>query len=227
MQEVLNQSLNTGMVFVMQHMNKDAFRTQWKSFGFGEKTGIDLPAESTGLISNVNTNYDVNFANISFGQGVAVTPIEMIRALSVLANGGHLVTPHVASQIQYADGISKTLDFPVTGQLINPETDTTITKMLVTVFDHYDQGTVKMDHYSIAAKTGTAQIPDPKTAGYYPDRNVHTFMAYFPATHPKFIVFFYNYYPKNGAKYSSDTLLPPFIDFAKFLINYYDVPPDR
>jgi cell division protein FtsI/penicillin-binding protein 2 len=215
------------MVFVMQHMNKDAFKTQWKLFGFGEKTGVDLPAESTGLISNVNTNYDVNFANISFGQGVAVTPIEMIRALSVLANGGHLVTPHVASQIQYADGISKTLDFPVTGQLINPETDTTITKMLVTVFDHYDQGTVKMDHYSIAAKTGTAQIPDPKTAGYYPDRNVHTFMAYFPATHPKFIVFFYNYYPKNGAKYSSDTLLPPFIDFAKFLINYYDVPPDR
>ncbi len=227
MQEVLNQSLNTGMVYVMQHMNKSAFRDQWKSFGFGEKTGVDVPAESTGLISNINTNYDVNFANISFGQGVAVTPIEMIRALSVLANGGHLVTPHIASQIQYADGTSKNLDWPVTGQLIKPETDSTITNMLVSVFDHYDQGTVKMEHYSIAAKTGTAQIPDPKTAGYYPDRNVHTFMAYFPATHPKFIVFFYNYYPKNGAKYSSDTLLPPFVNFAKFLINYYDVPPDR
>ena len=227
MQQVLNQSLNTGMVFVMQHMDKAAFRDQWKSFGFGQKTGIDLPAEGAGLISNVNTNYDVNFANISFGQGVAVTPIEMIRALAVLANGGHLVTPHVASQIQYPSGLSKTLDWPVTGQLIKPETDATITKMLTTVFDNYDGGTIKLDHYSIAAKTGTAQIPDPSTGKYYGDRNLHTFMAYFPAQDPKFIVFFYNYYPKNGAKYSSDTLLPPFVNFAKFLINYYDVPPDR
>ncbi|MDB4983990.1 MAG: hypothetical protein JWM20_169 [Patescibacteria group bacterium] len=227
MQQVLNQSLNTGMVFVMQHMDKAAFRDQWKSFGFGEKTGIDLPAEGTGLISNVNTNYDVNFANISFGQGVAVTPIEMIRALAVLANGGHLVTPHVASRVEYPSGLSKTLDWPVTGQLIKPETDATITKMLTTVFDNYNGGTIKLDHYSIAAKTGTAQIPDSSTGGYYPDRNLHTFMAYFPAQDPKFIVFFYNYYPKNGAKYSSDTLLPPFVNFAKFLINYYDVPPDR
>ena len=136
MQTVLNQSLNTGMVFVMQHMNMDAFRTQWKTFGFGEKTGVDLPAEGTGLISNLATDNAVNFANASFGQGVAVTPIEMIRALSVLANGGHLVTPHVADEIQYPTGLSKTLDWPVTGQLIKPETDKTITQMLVTVFDN-------------------------------------------------------------------------------------------
>ncbi len=227
MQTVLNQSLNVGMVYVMSQMNKDAFHKQWLTFGFANKTGIDLPGESVGLVSNLDHNNEVNYANASFGQGIAVTPIEMIRALAVLANGGHLVTPHVASQIQYTDGTTKNLDWPVTGQLIAPATDATITKMLTTVFDNYDSGTIKMDHYSIAAKTGTAQIPDPATGGYYPDRNVHTFMAYFPATNPKFIVFFYNYYPKNGAKYSSDTLLPPFLDFAKFLINYYDIPPDR
>lgn len=227
MQTVLNQSLNTGMVFTMQHMNKSAFRSQWLSFGFGQKTGIDLPAEATGLVSNLNTNRDVEFANVSFGQGVAISPIEMIRALAVLANGGHLVTPHVASEIQYPSGLSKKLDYPATGQLIKPETQATITKMLTTVFDNYDGGKIKLDHYSIAAKTGTAQIANHATGGYYADRNLHTFMAYFPAQHPKFIVFLYNQYPKNGAKFSSETLLPPFADLSKFLINYYDVPPDR
>ena len=228
MQMVLNQSLNTGMVFVMSQINRPAFKTQWSSFGFGQKTGIDLPGEGSGLVSNLNdSNNVVNYSNAAFGQGVAVTPIEMIRALSVLANGGHLVTPHVASEIDYTDGINKKLSWPVTGQLIKPATDATITKMLITVFDNYDSGTLKLPHYSIAAKTGTAQIADRATGGYYTDRNLHTFMAYFPANNPQFIVFLYNYYPKNGAKFSSDTLLPPFVDFAKFLINYYNVPPDR
>ena len=211
----------------MSQMNKSAFKKQWESFGFGQKTGIDLPAESTGLISNLNTNRDVEYANVAFGQGVAITPIEMIRALSVLANGGHLITPHVASQVQYPSGNVKNLIFPVTGQLIKPSTDATITKMLITVFDNYDGGKIKLDHYAIAAKTGTAQIANSSTGGYYSDRNLHTFMAYFPANDPKFIVFLYDYYPKNGAKFSSDTLLPPFVDFAKFMINYYNLPPDR
>lgn len=227
MQMVLNQSLNTGMVYVMQHMKKDAFKKQWESFGFGEKTGIDLPAEVSGLISNLNTNRDVEFANVSFGQGVAVTPIAMIRAQAALANGGHLVTPHVAKSIEYPSGLSKTLEWPVHGSLIKPETAETITKMLVTVFDNYNEGKTKMEHYTIAAKTGTAQIPNHEGGGYYADRNLHTFMAYFPANQPKFIVFFYNQYPKNGVQFSSETLLPPFIDLAKFLINYYDLPPDR
>lgn len=226
MQTVLNQSLNTGMVFVMQHMAKSAFKNQWLSFGFSQKTGIDLPAEGTGLTSNLNTNRDVEFANVSFGQGVAITPLEMIRAHAVLANGGHLVTPHVVDAIEYPSGLTKTLDWPVTGQLIKPETQATITKMLTTVFDNYNGGKIKFDHYSVAAKTGTAQIAKPG-GGYYGDRNLHTFMAYFPATNPQFIVFLYNQYPKNGAQFSSETLLPPFSELAKFLFSYYDVPPDR
>lgn len=227
MQTVLNQSLNTGMVYVMQRMQKDVFRKQWESFGFGERTGIDLPAETKGLISNLGTNRDVEFANVSFGQGVAVSPIEVLRAQAVLANGGRLVTPHLVSEIDYPSGFTKKLEWPVTGQLIKPETAVTITSMLTTVFDNYNDGKIKLDHYSIAAKTGTAQIANHASGGYYDDRNLHTFMAYFPSKDPKFIVFLYNYYPKNGAKFSSDTLLPPFVDFAKFLINYYDVPPDR
>lgn len=227
MQTVLNQSLNTGMVFTMQKMNKSAFKEQWLKFGFGQKTGIDLPAEGGSLISNLNTNRDVEFANVSFGQGVALTPIAMTRALAVLANGGHVVTPHVASEIEYPSGFKKILEWPeVSSGVIKPETRATITQMLVTVFDNYSSGKLKFEHYAVAAKTGTAQIANPR-GGYFTDRNLHTFMAYFPANDPKFIVFMYNQHPKNGAQYSSETLLPPFVDLAKFLISYYDLPPDR
>lgn len=228
MQIVLNQSLNTGMVHVMQKMKKDDFKKQWLAFGFGEKTGIDLPAEAVGLVGNLNTGRDVEFANASFGQGIAVTAVEMIRALAVLGNGGRLVTPHVAREIQYPSGSAKKLEWPIgTELLLKPESGKTITQMLVKVFDGYNDGKYKLEHYAVAAKTGTAQIPDNERGGYYTDRNLHTFMAYFPANDPKFIVFLYNEFPKKGAQFSSETLLPPFVGLAKFLINYYDVPPDR
>jgi cell division protein FtsI/penicillin-binding protein 2 len=87
-------------------------------------------------------------------------------------------------------------------------------------------GSVKIPEYSIAAKTGTAQIHDP-SGGYYEDRYMHTFFGYFPAYDPKFIVFLYTYHPKNGATFASHTLTHPFIRTAKFLLHYYNVPPDR
>lgn len=227
MQTVLNQSLNTGMVFVMQQMNKANFRDQWLEFGFGQKTGIDLPAEALGLISNIKTNRDVEFANISFGQGVAATPIAMIRALGVLANNGSLVTPRTVGTIEYENSFSKKIPPVISSPILRPETIATITGMMVKVFDAYNDGKYSIPHYAIAAKTGTAQIANPNGGGYYTDRNLHTFMGYFPAYNPQFIIFLFNEYPKNGARFASETLLPPFVDFAKFLINYYDLPPDR
>jgi cell division protein FtsI (penicillin-binding protein 3)/stage V sporulation protein D (sporulation-specific penicillin-binding protein) len=227
MQTVLNQSLNTGMVFVMQHMNKATFRDQFTKFGFGEKTGIDLPAEIGGITSNLKSNRDVEYANISFGQGIAVTPMGMIRAMAALANGGKILEPHVVDSIEYMDGSKKDIVPKEINQVIKPETSAEITRMMVTVFDNYFNGQKKLDHYSIAAKTGTAQIPNHATGGYYDDRNLHTFVGFFPAYDPQFIVFLLNEYPKNGAQFSSQTLIDPFLNMAKFLINYYNIPPDR
>lgn len=226
MQTVLNQSLNTGMVFVMSQMDRMKFRDQYMKFGFGEKTGIDLPGEVSGILSNLKTNREVEYANVSFGQGVAVTPIGMIRAMASLANGGKLIEPHVVDYIEYMDGTRKVIEPKELGTTIKPETSAEITRMLVTVFDNYFEGAKKMEHYSIAAKTGTAQMANP-AGGYYSDRNLHTFVGYFPAYDPKFIVFLMNEYPKNGAKFSSQTLVDPFINITKFLINYYNIPPDR
>jgi len=112
--------------------------------------------------------------------------------------------------------------------VLKKTTSDEITRMLVTVVDKaLLGGTVKIPEYSIAAKTGTAQIVDPSTGKYYDDRYLHTFFGYFPAYDPKFIIFMYTYYPKNGAQYASHTLTMSFIRTAKFLLHYYNVPPDR
>ncbi|MCD8563953.1 MAG: penicillin-binding protein 2 [Candidatus Pacebacteria bacterium] len=226
MQDVMNQSLNTGMVLISQKMSKQDFKDYMLAFGFGERTGIDLPAETTGLIGNLNTNRDVEYANISFGQGIAVTPISVVRALSALGNGGYLVTPHVVDRIDRPSGLSKNMTPSRGPQVISGETSDEITRILIEVVDStLLNGNAALDYYSIAAKTGTAQIPSPG-GGYYTDRNLHSFFGYFPAYNPQFLIFLYTIHPK-GARYASQTLASPFFDMANYLLNYYNVPPDR
>jgi stage V sporulation protein D (sporulation-specific penicillin-binding protein) len=227
LQQALGQSLNTGAVFVEQKLGNKNFSNYLKKFGLGEKTGIDLPNENSGLISNLDTSRDIEHYTASFGQGIAMTPVEMVRGESALANGGHLVTPHLVKEIDYKLGFSKNIEPPLGPQVIQASTSEAITKMLVEDFDTYLQaGHAKNPHYSIAEKTGTAQIALPGGGGYYPDRYLHSFFGYLPAYNPQFLVFMYTVYPK-GVQFSSETLAPAFIDLTKFLINYYQIPPDR
>ncbi len=229
MQTVLDQSLNTGMVFVAGKLGHDKVRSYIKAYGFGEKTGIDVPNETSGLIGNIEKSpRDLEYANAAFGQGIAPTPIEAIRAFSALGNGGSLVTPHLVKQIRYEDGTSSTPDYPITRTgIIGKEASNTITRMLVNVFDKaYGGGAYKFAHYSVATKTGTAQVALEDGKGYYEDRHMHSFFGYFPAYDPKFIVFLFLKNPKH-INYASQTLIPPFVDITKFLLNYYEVPPDR
>ena len=227
MQEVLNQSLNTGMVFVAQKLGHKNMRDYLLSAGIGEKTGIDLPLETSGLVSNLQTPRDIEYANASFGQGIALTPIEVIRALASLANGGHLVVPHVVQKIKYNDGTEKELTYPTKRVKFSEQTAQEITRMLVTVMDKSIKGgTAKFDHYSVAVKTGTAQVAKDNGGGYYADRHTHSFFGYFPASNPEFIVFLYAINPK-GVPYAAQTWSDSFLDITKFLLNYYEVPPDR
>jgi cell division protein FtsI/penicillin-binding protein 2 len=226
MQTVLDKSLNTGAVFAAQKLGNEKLRDYFYKFGLNTKTNIDLPGEVTNLTRNLEKGRPVDFATASFGQGIAVTPVSATRAFSVLANGGRLVTPHIAREIKYKDGGSKVLEWPIGEQVIPEETTLTMTRMLVHVFDNGTAGgALKLPHYSIAAKTGTAQLVKPE-GGYYSDRFLHTMFGYFPAYDPKFIVFLYNRDPKN-VTFSAETLGSAFRDTVDFLINYYDLPPDR
>ena len=227
MQEVLNQSLNTGMVFIEQKLGHEKFRNYMKSYGLGEKTGIDLPNETSGLIRNLESPRNIEYANASFGQGIAVTPIEAVRAFSILANGGNMITPHLVKEIKYENGLSKKIEHSYAKtNILSKETTDTITEMLIKVYESYDSGRHKIPRYTVATKTGTAQVAKETGGGYYDDRNMHSFFGYFPARDPKFLIFLYVKNPK-GVKYASQTLIPPFNSLTKFLINYYNLPPDR
>jgi len=227
MQEILNQSLNTGVSYIVQKMGKEKFRDYFLNFKLGSETGIDLPNEAHGLVDNLHSPRDVEYATASFGQGIAFTPIVATRALAALGNGGYLVTPHLVKKIEYQDGTTRDVQYPKGAQVISEETSEEISRMLTTVVDKaLGGGKFALPHHTIGAKTGTAQIAIPGGRGYYDDKYLHSFFGYFPAFDPQFIIFMYTVEPK-GVKYASETLTEPFMDITRFLINYYAVPPDR
>lgn len=218
MTQVLEESLNTGAVFAMRKLGAQKLKTYFHNFGLAEKTGVDLPGELKGDLSNLNSGREIEFATASFGQGVAVTPIELVMALSALGNGGKLISPYLKERQDKTPVVIR--------QVITPQTSITISKMLVDVVDlKLAGGKAKIDGYSIAAKTGTAQIPNKDSKGYG-DEYLHTFFGYFPAYDPQYLILLFLERP-HEVKYASQTLTDPFGEITKFIINYYTIPPDR
>jgi cell division protein FtsI/penicillin-binding protein 2 len=227
MQTALSQSLNVGAAYA-EHLIGNARFTQYMyNFGLNEKTGIDLPNEAKDITSNLEVNRDLEHAEASFGQGIALTPIATIRALAAIANGGLLINPHVVKQINYTVGLSKNIPTVAERRVISQAAAEAVTKMMVWSADNtLMNGTVKLANYSVAVKTGTAQIAKPNGGGYYDDKFLHSFVGFFPAYNPQFIIFLYTYNPQ-GVQFGSETLTEPFMNLVKFLINYYNIPPDR
>jgi len=227
MQQILSQSLNIGAVTLGLKVGAADFTRYFESFGVTAKTGIDLPNEATPLTKNLKSGRDIAIATASYGQGISVSPVGMIRALAVLANGGYVITPHLVKEINYTDGSTKEIKTDRGSPVFKAETLDDVKDMLVTVVDKaLANGSIKREHYTVAAKTGTAEVPDPVNGGYYSDRYLHSFFGFFPAYNPRFIVFLYQINPK-GAQYASETLVKPFDDITTFLLNYYNIPPDR
>lgn len=228
MQYALSQSLNTGFVYIARLVGNEAITKYFTSFGMTKKTDIDLPNESSPLTDNLNKG-DVEHATISFGQGIAMSPVGTIRALSVIANGGFIVKPHVVSHVKYEIGNTDKIkidSFEGQTSLLKASTIDEIRGMLVYNVDNaLLDGKRKNPRYSIAAKTGTAQIAS-QSGGYIEGKNIHTFIGFFPAYQPKFIVFIYTVDPK-VSRYASESLASPFLDLTDFLIQYYEIPADR
>jgi cell division protein FtsI/penicillin-binding protein 2 len=228
MQTVLDQSLNTGVAYVVGKLGAKKFAEyMFTKYGLGARTGIDLPSEAQNLVGSLKSPRDIEYITASFGQGIALTPISTIRALASLGNGGTLPTPHIVKRINYTTGVWNTIDVAEGPRTISKEASMKITSMLVSTVDNaLLGGKAKNPHYFVAAKTGTAQIAKPGGGGYYTDRYLHSFMGYFPAYDPKFIILLYTYDPKTDL-FAGDTLAQPFLNLSKFLINYYELPPDR
>ena len=227
MQVVLNQSLNTGASYVADKIGHEAFGKFLHDLELDKKTNVGLPSEAAGQLKAIENGYDLDYASASFGQGISVSSVEMIRALSVLANGGVLPNPHIVTAIKLPNGVTRSIDPGSGPRVLSASSTEAVTDMLIETYDTaLAGGSLKQEHYSLAAKTGTAQIAIPGGGGYYTDRTLHSFFGYFPARDPEFIIFLIAVEP-HGQEFSAATLSRPFSNLAKYLINYYSIPPDR
>ena len=214
MTSVLDLSINTGAVFMESAIGHDKFRDYIKQFGFGERTGVDLQGEVAGDIDNLlKTSRDINFATASFGQGIAITPVQLVAAFSAFANGGKMVKPHVRQ------GSAEFLGSP-----ISSKTASQITSMLVSVVDNAYDKKAKVKGYKVAGKTGTAQVPKENGRGYS-EKTVHSFIGFAPAYSPRFLALIKLDNPQ-GFNFASDSVAPLFSKIAEYILNYYEIPPD-
>lgn len=225
MQQIILQSLNVGAAWVATQLGQSKFRDYFTRL-FGQKTGIDLPNEGHALLGNLSKPQQIGYDTAAYGQGIAVTPVQMIRALGALANGGAMVEPHLVSGIRLNSGLTRTPDVAAPIQVFSPEAVRETTTMMTALVDQkLENGKAIIPTMSVAAKTGTAQLTD-GTGGYFTNRFFHSFVGFFPSYSPRFIILLYTNDPQ-GVQYASETLDSTFLDLVHFLIDYYAVPPDR
>ena len=222
MTEVLEKSINTGAVFIQKTLGNALFVKYLEKFGIFEPTGIDLK-EVFSQNKEFKKGYDINYVTASFGQGIEITPIQLIRAYSAIANGGRLVTPYVVERIGY-DYIE-----PMIKQepVISQNTASQLAAMLVSVVENGFPKPAQIPGYYVGGKTGTAQIAwsalgISKTG--YSDKTWQTFIGFAPAFNARFLILVKLDNPQTKtAEYSA---VPLFQELANYIINYYQIPPD-
>ncbi len=222
MTEVLNKSINTGSVFVQQELGRDLFLKYVDLFGFTRPTGIDLAGESYSGNQVLKRGFNRDLATASFGQGVAVTSIQLISAINTLANDGILMKPYIVERQIDQNGSVKITQPEEVGRVIDPRVANQITMMMVEVVNHGYGNRAQVPGYLIAGKTGTAQIPKPE--GDYLEETIHGFAGYGPALDPAFSALIKFDAPK--ARDSSGTAAPIFQELAQYILNYYQIAPE-
>lgn len=224
MTEVIQHSDNTGMVFVGQKLGLKKLLYYLSQFGIGELTNIDLQGEITGDLKSASALYPIDLATMSFGQGISVTPIQLITAVSSIANGGEIVTPYIVEMITTSDEKKIEIKPVKKRRVLSKTTSKILVELMVNAVENGEAKWTKLDKYKIAGKTGTAQIP---IAGHYdPDQTIASFVGFFPADDPKVSMLVVVDRPKTRV-YGSETAAPIFFSIARQVIQYLNIPPDR
>ncbi|MFN2290435.1 MAG: peptidoglycan D,D-transpeptidase FtsI family protein [Anaerolineae bacterium] len=229
MQDGLVQSLNTVAAFISTSTGKDQFYTYLRRFGFGTLTQVDLASEGPGMMKLPGDSnwFPSELGTNSFGQGVAVTPMQMIVAASAVANKGMLMKPHIVGEMitKNREGTVRRIrvDPMMVRWAISQETAQTMTQMLVQVVEK-GATQAQIPGYRVAGKTGTAQIPTPY--GYHPSDTIGSFVGYVPADDPQFIVLVKLDKP-TASPWGSQTAAPTFRAIAERLLVYMQIPPDE
>ena len=226
MTQVLEDSINTGMIFAMRAMGMTVFEQYVHAFGFGSPTGIELETESSGDISSLDNASEIYSATATFGQGITVTPLQIVMAYAAIANGGMLKQPLIVDEIRHADGSVEKRETKDLAQVIDSKTARTLAAMLVSVVEYGHGKRAGVPGYYIGGKTGTAQVARTDGIGYASDNTIGSFAGFGPVEDPKFAMIVRIDNPKDVV-WAESTAAPLFGEIAEFLLQYFEVPPVR
>ncbi|MFH1193991.1 MAG: penicillin-binding protein 2 [bacterium] len=226
MTQVLEKSLNTGAVFVARLLGPQKFREYVESFGFADLTGIEIDGEATSDIGSLKKKGEIWPATASFGQGIAVTAIQMANAFNAIANGGKLMKPYIVDRVIDENGVEKITQPRPIRQVVSSRTAVLLRGMLVSVVENGHGKKAGVAGYYVGGKTGTAQVSKVGGGGYEEGKNVGSFAGFAPADNPVFTMLVTMNDPKT-VEWAESSAAPVFGEIAKFLLNYYKVPPER
>lgn len=226
MTNVLEESLNTGTIFVLNQIGQESLKNYIKNFGFGSQTGIELSPESSGDIKSLDLNRKIYSATASFGQGISVTPIQMVNAFAAIANGGKLMKPYLVQKIIKDDGSTEETRPKEVRQVISKKTSLLLSGMLASAVEKGHGKRAGVPGYYIAGKTGTAQVPKEEGGGYKEDENIGSFAGFGPVDNPKFAMLVRIDNPKDVV-WAETSAAPLFGKISKFILDYYKVKPSH
>lgn len=225
--QVLEKSINTGAVFAQNKLGNNSFLKYIEKFSFFKPTGIDLD-EVYSENKEFKKGYEINFATASFGQGIEITPVQLVKAYTAIANEGKMVKPFIVKEIVDKDMVLKTQPVILEEPVISAKTANQVSAMMVSVIENGYSKSAGIPGYYVAGKTGTAQVSyaalGVKKSGYS-DKTWQSFIGFAPAFDPKFIILVKLDNPKTKtAEYSA---APIFQALAKSILDYYQIPSDH
>ncbi len=214
MTQVIEHSINTGAIWAENTTGNDIFLSYLKKFGLDQKTGIDLPGEVGGNLSQLTPRAPaVDWDTAAYGQGVAVSPIELVSAVSAIADKGILMRPYLNAGLQPQE----------IRRVISTNTAEQVTQMMVDAVDLAQVANI--NGYAMAGKTGSAFIPNPAGGGYL-NELTDSYIGFGPASNPRFVAFIrLNTIPVTSL--AAETVVPAWEQLAQYIVNYYNIPPDR
>jgi len=223
--KVLDESINTGVIYVEKQVGNRLFGDYLHRFGFGDRTGVVLPAELPGNLKNLkNERSTLNFFTAAFGQGITTTPIQMVTAYAALANGGRLLRPNIVDKVVHADGTEEKNNPVEVRRVVSEETSKTMGEMLRSVVVNGHGKRADVPGYLVGGKTGTAQVAKTGSKGYEEGVSIGSFVGYAPLDNPQFVVLVKLDNPKN-VEWAESSAAPTFGQIMKFLLEYAKVKP--
>ncbi|MGC8863812.1 MAG: peptidoglycan D,D-transpeptidase FtsI family protein, partial [Armatimonadota bacterium] len=225
MTKIIQYSCNIGAAHVAMRLGATRLREYEKAFGLLERTGAGFGCEAVGRLAPADRWPLIKLANVGFGQGIAVTPLQMACVYATIANGGVYVRPRIVREIRYRDRTVKPQEVCDRRRVISEQAAAQLTKMLVRCVEDGTGKNAQIEGRAVAGKTGSAQIPNPNGRGYLPDAFVASFIGFAPAYNPRLVIAVVVNRPK-GSHYGATVAAPVFREIAEKALWYYRVPSD-